>query len=641
MSQLLLYNTIHICTVQFNSYSTNKYSNITQDKRFSMVDITDESFDKITRRMHGIHYTNEENILKVIKPLFLDQLYKEFDNIKSNELVLYQRFHDKLASLTFFDPACGSGNFLSITYREIRILEHLVLYKIKQIDTNYTVQPKVNIDQLYGIELNSNSVNITKTNLSNIHDSMNQELSNMFDISNSQLPTKKQPNIMCADALEIDWNDILPSKDCNYIMGNPPFGGTNTISKEQRFQLVHLTNKYKVKTSNLDYVTGWFIKAGEYIKDHTRIGLVSTNSICQGEQVYPLWTILLDRLNLNIQFAYKSFLWNSETNNKARVTVIIIGLSKQNTAVKYLYSNDVIKETPYITPYLNSSQKKRPIVQSSKILNKLPPMRLGVRTTDDGNYIFTEQEKDEFIKKEPNAEKYLKQYLSAADFINNKPRYVLYLKDCPPNELKKMPHVLERVKNVKQFRSSCKSKQSQDMANTPILFGNETVLNQPYLLVPRVSSERREYIPIGFVDQNTIPSDAVLIVPNADLSLFAILNSKIHNVWVPIVCGRLKNDYRYSNGICYNTFPVPKSDLKSLKPLAQEILDIRDKYKDSSLADLYDPDTMPIDLLKAHKALDKKVESLYRKEPFIDDDDRLEFLLSEYSKMIGEQEKLS
>ena len=604
-----------------------------------MVDSTDELFDKTTRRIHGIHYTNEENILKVIKPLFLDDLYKEFNDIKSNELVLYQRFHDKLASLTFFDPACGSGNFLNITYREIRELEHLVLYKIKHLDTNYTVQPKVNIGQIYGIELNSNSVNIAKTNLLNMHDSMNQELSKMFDLSNNQFIEKK-PHIVCGDALEINWNDILPAVQCNYILGNPPFGGANTISKEQRFQLVHLTNKYKIKTGTIDYVTGWFIKAGEYCNNTTRIGLVSTNSICQGSQVYPIWTILLDRLGLNIQFAYKPFLWKSETSNKARVTVIILGLSKENNTIQCLYNNSTIKETPYITPYLNSSKKKRPIVQSSKILNKLPPMRLGVRTTDDGNYIFTEQEKDEFLKLEPNAEKYLKQYLSAADFINNKPRYVLYLKDCPPNELKKMPHVLERVKKVKQFRSSCKSKQSQDMANTPTLFGNEYNTVKPYLLVPRVSSERREYIPIGFVDQNTIPSDAVLIVPNADLSLFAILNSKMHNVWVPIVCGRLENDYRYSNGICYNTFPVPKGDLTVLESLAQNILDIRDKYKDSSLADLYDLNSMPHDLLKAHKTLDKAIEKLYRTVPFKDDDDRLEFLLEEYSKMIGSQEKL-
>ena len=601
-----------------------------------MVDSTDESFDKTTRRTHGIHYTNKENILKVIKPLFLDDLYKELNNIESNDIVLYQRFHNKLTSLTFFDPSCGSGNFLSITYREIRILEHLVLYKIKQIDSNCTVQTKVNIDQLYGIELNNNSVNIAKTNLLNIHDSMNQELSKMFDLSSNQLPTKKQSNIICGDALEINWNDVLPVLHCNYILGNPPFVGSSLTSKKQKSQVFNIT-----KSKKLDYVTAWFVKASQYCNDHTRIGLVSTNSICQGEQVYPLWTILLDRLNMNIIFAYKSFNWTAETKYDATVSVIIIGLSKDNNTVRYLYDNDIVKECNYITPYLNSSKKKRPIVCSiSDPLNNLPNMTIGTRPLDGGNYIFTVQEKDEFLRKEPTAEKYMKPYLSGKDFLNNGIRYILLLRDIKTSKLQKMPHIMDRVEKVKKMRLASKNNNTRKFANTPLSYRKTLIPSKPYLVIPEVSSEKRKYIPIGFIEPPVIPSNQLMLVQNANISLFGLLISKMHMTWLRVVGGRLGNALRYSSVIVYNTFPVPKDDLTVLEPLAQKIFDIRSKYKDSSLADLYDPDTMPADLLKAHQQLDKKVESLYRTVPFQDDDDRLEFLLEEYEKLVGKQDKL-
>ena len=627
--------------IQAGEYDWSKVSPVIFGSMFQNV------MDRTARRGSGSHYTTEENILKVIQPLFMSDLYSEFDSIiisdDSNKINKLVEFQDKLSKLTFFDPACGSGNFLSITYKEIRRLEHNVLYQIKLLDPKHIVQSKVDVNQFYGIELGRFSSKIAEISIWMMDHLMNMELTRLFGKKSYRIPLKERPNIICGDALEINWNDILPADKCNYILGNPPFAGYSQNNKEQRFQIIQITNKYTdIKTSNLDYVTGWFIKAGEYCTDTTKIGLVSTNSICQGEQVYPLWTILLDRLGLNIQFAYKSFTWTSETKGTATVSVIIIGLSKENNTVRYLYNNSTVKETPYITPYLNSAKKKRPIIQpSSKILNGFTPMKVGVRASDDFNYIFTEQEKDEFLKLEPNAEKYMKKYVGADDFINDNIRYILALKDIKPSELRKMPHVMERVKKVKEYRLNCKRAGTKRLAKTPLLYESDISYDKPFLILPVVSTEKRDYMPIGFINPSIIiPGSASKIIPDVSLLLFALLTSRMHNLWLSIAGGRLGTGFRYSNKLVYNTFPVPKNDLKSLESLAQNILDIRDKYKDSSLADLYDPDTMPADLLKAHQQLDKKVESLYRKEPFADDDDRLEFLLEEYSKMIGEQSKL-
>ena len=627
--------------IQAGEYDWSKVSPVIFGSMFQNV------MDRTARRGSGSHYTTEENILKVIQSLLMNNLYSTFDDIiisdDSNKINKLVEFQNKLSNLTFFDPACGSGNFLSITYKEIRRLEHNILYQIKLLDPKHTVKSKVDVNQFYGIELGRFSSKIAEISIWMMDHLMNMELTRLFGKKSYRIPLKKRPNIVCGDALEINWNDILPNVQCDYILGNPPFAGYSQNNKEQRFQIIQITNKYTdIKTSNLDYVTGWFIKAGEYCNNTTRIGLVSTNSITQGEQVYPLWTILLDRLGLNIQFAYKSFTWTSETKGTATVSVIIIGLSKENNTVRYLYNNSTVKETPYITPYLNSAKKKRPIIQpSSKILNGFTPMKVGVRASDDFNYIFTEQERDEFLKKEPKAEKYMKKYVGADDFINDNIRYILALKDIKPSELQKMPHVLDRVRKVKEYRLNCKRAGTKRLAKTPLLYESDISYDKPFLILPVVSTEKRDYMPIGFIDPSIIiPGSASKIIPDVSLSLFALLTSRMHNLWLSIAGGRLGTGFRYSNKLVYNTFPVPKSDLKSLEPLAQNILDIRDKYKDSSLADLYDPDTMPADLLKAHQQLDKKVESLYRKKPFQDDDDRLEFLLSEYSKMVGEQEKL-
>ena len=626
--------------IQAGEYDWSKVSPVIFGSMFQNV------MDSTARRGSGSHYTTEGNILKVIQPLFMNDLYNEFDDIiisddinKINKLV---EFQNKLSNLTFFDPACGSGNFLSITYKEIRRLEHNVLYQIKLLDDSYTVQSKVDVNQFYGIELGRFSSKIAEISIWMMDHLMNIELTRLFGKKSYRIPLKEKPHIVCGDALEINWNDILPADKCNYILGNPPFGGSSTINSLQKSQILKLTNKYKdVKTTKLDYVTGWFIKAGEYCTNKTRIGLVSTNSICQGEQVYPLWTILQDRLGLEIQFAYKSFVWTSETKGTATVSVIILGLSKEELNIKYLYdNNDTVKQTMYITPYLNSAVKKLPIVRTvSKPINGLEIMSSGARVNDGGHYTFTEQEKDDFLKIEPDAEQYMKPFISASDFIKNEIRYVLILKNISPKKLKKMPRVMERVKKVKEFRLTCKAKATRESSNEPLKHEHEITITKQYMLIPRVTTGNRIYVPIGFINPFIIPSDASMIIQNSNISLFGLITSKMHNVWLSAVCGRLGDGYRYT-AFVYNTFPVPKSDIKSLEPLAQNILNIRDKYKDSSLADLYDPDVMPSDLLKAHKTLDTAVEKLYRKEPFTDDDDRLEFLLEEYEKLVGKQDKL-
>ena len=625
--------------IKAGEYDWSKVSPVIFGSMFQNV------MDRTARRGSGSHYTTEENILKVIQPLFMNDLYIEFDSIiisddynKINKLV---EFQNKLANLTFFDPACGSGNFLSITYKEIRRLEHNILYQIKLLDDSYTVKSKVDVNQFYGIELGRFSSKIAEISIWMMDHLMNIELTRLFGKKSYRIPLKEKPHIVCGDALEINWNDILPAGQCNYILGNPPFGGSKTMNKQQRFQLVQLTNKYKIKTGTLDYVSGWFIKAGEYCTNTIKIGLVSTNSICQGEQVYPLWTILLDRLGLEIQFAYKSFVWTSETKGTATVSVIIIGLSKEKSNIKYLYNDSIVKETPYITPYLNASKQKRPLVKSSSSsLNHLPKMVIGSNPLDGQHYIFNEQERDEFLKKEPKAEKYIKPFVSGEHFIYNKKRYILTIQDCTPNELKKMPCVMKRIKLVKEWRNNSRDPITRKKSEIPTKYHINVIPESPFLVIPNTTSSRRVYTPIGFLEPPIIPSVSNLVIQDTNIELFGLLTSKMHMLWLKIIGGKLGTGYRYSKGIVYNTFPVPKSDLKSLEPLAQNILDIRDKYKDSSLADLYDPDTMPADLLKAHKTLDKAVEKLYRKEPFIDDDDRLEFLLSEYSKMVGKQEKL-
>lgn len=601
--------------------------------------------NSVERREGGSHYTDESNIMKVIKPLFLDELEKEFETINSRKdnhrIKELQRFQTKLSNLKFLDPACGAGNFLIIAYREIRRLELKVIEetydKSRELLVASTLS-KVDVDQFYGIEINEFSTRIAEVALWMMDHLMNDELSKINDIPFTRIPLKNHPNIVNDDALEIDWNEILPSSECSFVFGNPPYGGSKYQTVTQREQIKRIANIGK-SGGTLDYVCGWLIKAAQYIDEPTSIGFVTTNSITQGEQVGQLWPVLLEKYYLTINFAYRDFKWTSDARGKAQVTVIILGLAKTSRKKKRLFyqNNDkIIEETPnYISPYIIGSNKVLPIVKEmSHLINNFPEMKMGSKPIDGGHYIFTEKEKAEFLSKEPNAKSFLKPFVNAKEFLRRENRWILTLHDIKPNELKNLPEIKKRIESVKLFRLESKSKPTRKLAETPTLYHLNVIPTEPFLVIPRVTSEKREYIPIGYMTPPTIPSDATMIVEHANLALFGLLTSKMHMMWLKTIGGKLETRYRYSAGMVYNTFPIPNTNYDNLKPYAQKILDVRKQYKDSTLVDLYDPDTMPPDLKKAHLSLNSAVEKLYRKKPFDSDHERIEFLLSKYKNLI-------
>ena len=627
--------------IQAGDYDWSKVSPVIFGNMFQTV------MDQDARREMGAHYTSEENILKVIRPLFLDKLNEEFNNINGiaddSRSDRFVEFQNKLSHLKFLDPACGSGNFLVVAYREIRRLEHRVIMKIYGYDgkrTDTDELSKVDVDQFFGIEIIEFSSRIAETSLWMMDHIMNVELSNRYGFRFRRIPIRKKPNIVCKDALEFDWNELLSNSEYDYVFGNPPFNGSKTMTDEQREQIKRISDLGK-SGGTLDYVAAWFIKACEYTHQNAQIAFVSTNSITQGEQVGQLWPILFEKYGAEISFAYQSFKWESEARGKAQVTVVIIGLSK-NSGKKRLFHYDgecIIEDNPkYISPYLIKTSKLLPIViETSKPLNGLQRIKVGTQLIDGGYYTFTEQEKQDFLKKEPDAASFMVEYLNAKDFINNNKRYILSLSGITSKELKNLPEIKKRIDAVKEFRLSSKRKVTRELAQTPTVFAHNVIPIKEFLLVPRVSSEKRNYIPIGYVRPPAIPSDATSIVPDASISLFGLLTSKMHIVWLKSVGGKLETRLRYSAGMVYNTFPLPSGNLDGLESYAQKILDARKHHSDSTLADLYDPITMPADLLKVHQKLDKAVEKLYRDKPFQSDQERLEFLLVEYQKMTSKQ----
>lgn len=596
--------------------------------------------DKDERRKFGAHYTTEENILKVIRPLFLDKLWERFAELESRpSRTKLEKFQEYLASLNLFDPACGSGNFLSIAYKEMRRLELRVIEmlhpkEVKRLDVS--ILSKVNVHQFYGIELKSFSASIAEISLWMTDHLMNRELGAKYGITYDRIPLERSPNIVCADALELDWNDVIPVAQCCMILGNPPYGGSKVMSKEQRQQVRRIAN-LGGSGGTLDYVAAWFLKAAQYTEDnHTiHIGFVATNSITQGEQVGQLWPILLDNHTLRIQFAYRSFKWGSEAPGVAHVHVVIIGLGRDNTQCRLFDTGDyTLEENPcVISPYMVGARNAHVVLETSSPLNGLPRMVMGSQPIDDGHYIFTDTERKAFLQTEPGAEQYMRPYVGARDYIHRKSRWILALHEIEPSQLRALPQTIKRVDAVKRFRLKSKSAPTVKLADTPTLYNRSVLPDKSFLIVPRVSSERRRYVPIGYVEPPTIPSDATLIIQNATLELFGLLTSRMHMVWLDRIGGRLKSDYRYSAGLVYNTFPVPGKSLDALEPYAQSILDVRKNHSDSTLADLYDPVTMPPDLAKAHRRLDRKVDWLYRRKLFNSDDERIEFLLERYEGM--------
>ena len=613
--------------------------------------------NKAERRAQGAHYTTEKNILKVIEPLFLDDLRAELARLKSRRdsrrLPELLAFQERLGRLRIFDPACGCGNFLIIAYRELRALEIEALREIRpsgQLDVLADLLSVINVDQFYGIEIGEFPARIAETALWMMDHIMNNRLSLEFGQTYVRIPLRKSPHILNADALEVDWATLLPPENCSYVLGNPPFVGAKYQTNAQRAQVRRIAALGK-SGGTLDYVTAWYINAGRYIQNSpARIGFVATNSITQGEQVAQLWPVLFDRCKLEIAFAHRTFAWGSDARGKAHVHVVIIGLANAASAPKdkRLFSYDDINGEPHesvhgaLTPYLfDASGVADPhlvVRESSKPINGLPKLIIGSKPIDKGNYIFSDEERAAFLAQEPEAAPFMRPFVGSREFLNGETRFILHLGEAAPDVLRNLPKVRERITAVRAFRLKSKSEPTQALAATPTIYHVNVIPDAPFLVVPKVSSERREYVPIGWMEPPTIPSDLVFVLKDANKPLFALLTSAIHMSWLRHIGGRLESRYRYSIGLVYNTFPMPPvspAELVTLEPLAQAVLDARAAHPTASLADLYDPDLMPGNLRKAHQALDRAVDKLYRRKPFASERERVEHLFGLYEKMIA------
>ena len=576
-----------------------------------------------TRRAGGMHYTSIENIHKVIDPLFLDELKAELAQIKAISVertrdAKLRSFQVRLANLRFLDPACGSGNFLTETYLSLRRLENEVISLLHKgqivLDLNNPI--KVSISQFYGIEINDFAVTVAKTALWIAESQMMKETEEVVHMALDFLPLKTNAYIVEGNALRLDWERVVPKHELDYIMGNPPFVGKKEQTKGQKDDLVQLMGEDAKKAGSLDYVAGWYIKAAQIIqKTKVRSAFVSTNSITQGEQVEPLWNVLLNHYNVHIDFAYRTFKWESEAKLKAAVHCVIIGFSTNidNTDRKIYVNDKMTVNASNINPYLVDAPNTL-ISARSKPICSIPEIVTGNQATDDGNFFISADEYEAFIAETPSAKNYLRIAYNSHGFINGKYQYCLWLVGISPAELRKMPAVLERIEKVRQFRLSSTKEATRKQADTPTLF---TEIRQPtgnYIVIPKVSSENRRYIPLGFLSPNIICNNTIKYVPDATLYHLGILSSNVHNAWMRSVAGRLKSDYQYSNTIVYNNFPwpTPTAEQKAkIEKTAQAILDARALYPDCSLADLYDEVTMPPELRKAHQQNDKAVMQAY------------------------------
>ncbi len=595
------------------------------------------------RRNLGAHYTSEKNILKLIKPLFLDELYEEFEAIKTNQNKLNE-FHNKLSKLKFLDPACGCGNFLVITYRELRMLEIEVLRALYSKTGQQVLDIEsiiwLNVDMMNGIEYEEFPARIAEVAMWLMDHQMNMLISQEFGHYFARLPLKKSAKIVHADALETNWEDVVSKTELTHIIGNPPFIGSKIMSQTQRDSLARQFDGNK-GSGVLDYVAGWYIKAAKLIQNTTiKAAFVSTNSIVQGEQTAILWNPMINKYSIKIHFAHRTFKWSNEAKGNAAVYCVIIGFANIETANKRLFDYEDIKGEAHevrvknINPYLIDA-KSIFIEKRSTPICTVPKMSFGNMPLDGGNLLLSDDEKNELVTKEPKSEKFIKPLLSAFEFLNGKKRWCIWLVKAEPSEIKQLPEIMKRVELVKKFRIDSVAPSTQKFATTPTLFRDK---NQPntYILVPSTTSENRKYIPLGFFSKDDIANNSCHTVPNGNLFHFGVLMSKMHMAWVKTVCGRLKSDYRYSKDIVYNNFPWPENPTskqkEAIEKAAQKVLDARLEFPTSSLADLYDPLTMPPVLVKAHNELDKAVDSAYSKQTFNSDAKRMEFLFDLYER---------
>lgn len=622
--------------------------------------------NKEERRKQGAHYTTEKNILKLIGPLFLDELNASFErakNLKRGRKAALAALRNKIENLEIFDPACGCGNFLIIAYRELRRLEHKILIELypgKQLDLEVDIPTlsHVTVDQFHGIEIGEFPAEIARAAMWMMDHIMNNELSRAFGVNYARIPLEKSANIVCGDALEIDWAKIIAPEMCDYILGNPPFSGAKHQSKFQREQVRNIL-RLGGPGGTLDYVAAWFIKAGDYLnqtKRPVRFAFVATNSITQGEQVAQLWPILFDRCKLEFAFAHRTFAWGSDARGKAHVHVVIIGLTKRADEVKEkrLYSykdvNGEADETkhPTLSPYLvelPEALKYSCVASVSKSLMGKQKLITGSKPVDGGYYIFNETERNSIVDTDPKITNYIRPFIGANEFIDGSYRYILAAENVPPDVRRNSKTYKELSANVRSFRlAEIAGKNGRrvktgnpEFASRCDQFHVTVIPEAPFLAVPQTSSERRVYAPIGWLVPPTIPSDKLRLLPDASVAEFSVLTSAMHMAWMRMVTGRMKSDYMYSVGVVYNTFPWPDLNDKATAKLTetgQAILDARAVHLDTTLADLYDPNAMPANLRKAHRDNDRVVDQLYRTKPFEGERERVEHLFMLYEKLV-------
>ena len=633
--------------------------------------------DDKARRNLGAHYTSEENILKLIKPLFLDDLWAEFAKVKSNKNRLFE-FHKKLRTLTFFDPACGCGNFLVISYRELRELELAVLrasHASGQLTVDVHQLIGIDVDQFFGIEIEEFPAQIAQVALWLMDHQMNLRVSEEFGLYFARIPLRTTPHIVNGNALRLDWNEVLPAERCSFVFGNPPFVGKKEQSTGQKADFEPVMRHIK-GFGVLDFVAAWYVKATRYLtaasrplhlgggwgesnRPVTRAAFVSTNSITQGEQVGVLWGWLLAQ-GVHIQFAHRTFSWTNEAKGKAAVHCVIIGFGLEDRLGKVIYAYDDIKGQPHavpaanISPYLTDTPSVL-IGKRSMPVSPVPEIVFGSKAVDFGHFILEEADLPGFLAREPQAKPYIREYIGGEEFLNGSKRFCLWLKSIAPAQLRAMPEVLKRVEAVKQARLKSIKAPTRELAKTPAEFGEDRQPSTPYLLIPKVSSENRDYVPLGFFEPHVIINPSVLVVPQAGLLELGVLQSSMHMAWMRATCGRLESRYQYSAQIVYNNFPWPDfaQTSKPNQPLApvdkaqaaietaaQAVLDVRAKFQTgdqpATLADLYDPLTMPPELLKAHQKLDAAVDKAYEscggKKSYKSDAERVAFLFELYQK---------
>jgi hypothetical protein len=601
--------------------------------------------DAKARRNLGAHYTSEKNILKLIGPLFLDDLKAELDRIGTHEAKLKQ-FHAKLARLKFLDPACGCGNFLVIAYRELRLVEIEVLARLYarqgSVLTNVADHVAVDVDQFYGIEIEEFPAQIAQVALWLMDHQMNLRIAEQFGEYFARLPLKKSPTIVHGNALRIDWNDVVPAAQLTYILGNPPFSGAMVMSDEGRTDFGQAFADLK-GAGVLDFVAAWYWLAAKYIHGTgVGVGFVSTNSICQGEQVGLLWRPMLERHGIHINFAHRTFKWSNEARGKAAVHCVIIGFSTKDAAQKTIYEYDAVDGDPHpvaagnINPYLIDAPDVL-LENRSDPISQVPDMRFGSMPRDGGNLLLDDEERAALLAVEPESAEFILPFIGAEGFINGADRWCIWFDGKDPAALRSLPMLRQRVEQTKAFRLASKAASTRNFAATPYLFCQIAQPTTDYILVPRHSSENRQLIPMGFFGADKIAADSCNTIPGASIYHFGVLQSSMHMAWVRYTCGRLESRYRYSKDIVYNNFPWPDSpteaQLRAIEMAAQLVLDARAAHPESTLADLYDPTAMPADLVKAHQSLDRAVDAAYGRKAFKSDADRVAFLFDRYQAM--------